>query len=323
LFLKECGANVKVLQAKGLLVLASISWGLGNVAQKTILSDLGAFAATGLTCLLGAVILAPFAFQEVRYLPPIPQKGRWQLLVVSILFTGSASLMQFGYGGTSITNAGFMVNTSAVLTPLAAWVLFKERPAPMVWLAGPLTLAGIYLMGGASIFEITSGDWLCLAAAFLFSIWVPVIGCLLTNHGRPIFITTIQFLICGITSLVAATQVETINFVTIEAVWPEIIIMGIFSKGIAYLLMATAQQKVDSATASIIVSGEALFGSLFAYLFLQEFVGYVGLAGAALIFLAIVVLSLEIDLFFPKAKGYAFGNERMKTTQSTSRKFRA
>ncbi|WP_281040861.1 EamA family transporter [Mesorhizobium sp. M7A.F.Ca.US.011.01.1.1] len=54
-----------------LLLFAAALWGLGNVAQKTVLSHLDALSAVGLRCLIGGLLVLPFVLTE-RRLPAGP-----------------------------------------------------------------------------------------------------------------------------------------------------------------------------------------------------------------------------------------------------------
>jgi drug/metabolite transporter (DMT)-like permease len=139
------------LHANSLLLLAAFFWGAGNVAQKTVLDDLPPLTTVGFRCLIGALVILPALRWE-------PAGRRWpthrdirRIVLVAILFAAAIVTQQTAYGGTSVTNASFLVSTTTVLTPLAAWLLRRERPAPVVWIAVAAALVGAFLMGGASL----------------------------------------------------------------------------------------------------------------------------------------------------------------------------
>lgn len=115
------------MQANGLALLAAFAWGSGNVAQKTILDLLDGFAASGITSLIGSAVLMPLALREAKGPLPPTQGSLPLLLLVSVLFTFAATVMQFGYGLTTVTIAGFLVNTAAALTPIVAWTCLGQR----------------------------------------------------------------------------------------------------------------------------------------------------------------------------------------------------
>ena len=152
-------------QANGLLMLVAFLWGAGNVAQKTVLEDVGPFTAIGLRCLIAALVLAPFfAHTETN-----PMKGKLRsALKVIATFAVAVTLYQMAAGLTSVTNAGFLVNIGIVITPIVAWALLRQKPSVLVWPAACLTLIGAYLMSGGMHSQFNLGDKLAVASAVFF-----------------------------------------------------------------------------------------------------------------------------------------------------------
>ncbi len=290
--LPQRGVRPTPLQAKGLLLLAALAWGMGNVAQKTILDHLDAYAANGITCCVGALILWPLAARETR-LSTRATTGDWPLLLlVAASFTLAATLMQLGYGHTTVTNAGFLVNTAAVLTPILAWLLFRQRSPFMIWPASLCALSGVYLMGGGRFSALSHGDLLCLAAALAFAIWTLLVGRYVMQYRRPIRLTVVQLAGCGVVCIVLGGLIHGLPTGTaLLAALPEILILGGLSKGLAYVLMACAQQHVAPSTAAVIVSAESVFGAIGAILLLDETLGLMRAIGALCIIGAVVLAS--------------------------------
>lgn len=119
------------VQANLLLLVAALLWGLGNVAQKTVLDHLDPFSAVGLRCLIGGMVLLPLMRLD-RHGPLAT--GYWpSALRVAAIFSLALLVQQAAYLSTSVTNAGFLVNTATVITPILAWVVLRERVGPQVW----------------------------------------------------------------------------------------------------------------------------------------------------------------------------------------------
>lgn len=283
--------GMTAMRATGLALLAALAWGSGNVAQKTILLDLDPLLASGVTALIGGAILVPFALREAGDPALPPARGSGLLLVtVGLAFTLAATTLQVGYGLTTVTNAGFLVNTAAVLTPILAWMWLRERPAAAIWPASLLTLLGVFLMARAPWAGLAPGDALTLLAALCFAIWTLLVGAYVTRFRRPILMTAVQLWLCGALStalglLMAGLPTQT----ALRLALPEILYLGIVSKGLAYVLMAIAQQKVSASCAGVLVSAEAVFGAMAAALILGETLGLLQGAGCAVIILGIVI----------------------------------
>lgn len=270
-------------------LFAALAWGTGNVAQKTILAHLDGYSANGITALIGAAVLVPLALREGRA-AAAPERGAAGVLIaVSLLFTLATTLLQFSYGMTSVANAGFLVNTAAVLTPALAWLCLRQRPTPALWPASLLALSGIYLMTGGGWTTPAPGDLLALASALAFAFWMLAVGIYVMRTRRPMLLTAVQLAVAGVicTGLGAANGLPAAS--ALMQAMPEILYIGVISKGLAYGLTATAQQHLSATVVSVLVCAEAVFGALIAAVVLGERLGPGEAIGSACIILGVVI----------------------------------
>lgn len=272
-----------------LLLLAAAAWGLGNVSQKTILDHLDPFAANGITCLVGALVLYPFARREGA---PASTGSFWLMAKVALLFTLAATLMQLAYAHTTVTNAGFLANTAAVLTPLIGWLIYAQRPPALIWPASLCALAGLYLMGGGGLSALVYGDLLALAAALFYAFWNLLLAQYVVRHGRPGSMTVMQLLICG--GVCMGVSAVWYGVPTPSAIWaaaPEIVVLGVLSKAGAYVLMALGLRYISAAKAAVLVSAESVVGAACAMVILSESPGPIRLIGGFLIIGGVILAS--------------------------------
>lgn len=282
------------LRANLVALLAALAWGLGNVSQKTILTHLDGFAAAGVTTILGAIVLLPLALREANRSDKYDRGSIPLLLKVSALFALAATSMQFGYGHTSVSNAGFLVNTATVITPVIGWMFFGQRPPIGVWPASLFALLGVFLLSGGKWSGLTWGDELSLLAALFFAVWTVLVGEYVTRYRRPILLTVVQLLVCGGACIcLGAITYGLPTRAALAAALPEIIFIGVISKGLAYMLIATAQQYVAPSAAAVLLSAEAIFGASAAVILLGESFGPVRFAGALCIIIGIVIAARQ------------------------------
>jgi drug/metabolite transporter (DMT)-like permease len=137
-------------RAMAMALLAAFAWGAGNVSEKTILDHLDCFSALGITSLIGALVLMPFARREGRTAPPAAKEIAPLLVGVSLLFTLASAIVQFSYALTTVTHVGFLGNADAVLTPMLAWLVLSQRPNPALWPTSLLALLGVFLIAGGA-----------------------------------------------------------------------------------------------------------------------------------------------------------------------------
>jgi drug/metabolite transporter (DMT)-like permease len=73
------------------------------------------------------------------------------------------------------------------------------------------------------------------------------------------------------------------------AALPEILFMGLVSKGLAYVLMAIAQQHISATCVAILVSAEAVFGAAIAAVLLGESLSPTRGLGSLCIILGVII----------------------------------
>ena len=278
------------LHANMLLLLAAAFWGFGNVAQKTVLHHLDPMSAVGIRCLLAAVLVAPL----IRFDGSSGGRpGRWSsLLTVSALFSIAMAVQQASYLGTSVTNASFLVNTAAVMTPLVAWLMLKERPSTTVALAAGMCLAGVFLLAGGLRGAVTLGDGAALLSAVCYAGWMVALGRHLAVHGRAIETAAAQFFAAGVLALPLGAVFGRLSLAALWHAAPELAILGIFSTAAAFGMQTLAQRYTPASHAAVIVSAESVFGAAGAALLLDERVSLIGALGGLIMLAAIGYLAL-------------------------------
>ncbi len=278
--------------AHGLLLLAALFWGCGNVVQKTALEHLGPLGATGARCAIAALVLWPLLLRERR----AKKKAGFLIsaLGVGLVFSAGIGLQQAAYQWTTVTNASFLVNVCTILTPFIAWLLAGRPPGRVAWSAAAVTVLGAYFMSGASLLTALGwGDLLCLQSAAAFALWYVLLEGHMARHGRPIATALVQFALTAALFLPASAYVEGAPpAVTASGIW-NVVALGLISTAIPYALLTVAQAHVSSTAAAVIVSAEGLFGAAAAFAILGERPGAEVLFGAALISTAILAVAFE------------------------------
>jgi drug/metabolite transporter (DMT)-like permease len=276
-----------------LLLLAAFFWGAGNVANKTVLEHVGPFTAVAVRCLLATCVVLPLALGDFRSL----RRNAWMLsaLPVAALFAIALTLQQIAFGLTSVTNAGFLINTCSIMTPLMIWALYGDRPGRRLAFAAGLTVVGAFLMAGGhtSLSMLNTGDLLCLLSAFFYAAWMVALGRHALRYGRPFGTSVVQFAVTAVLCGLLAVATETPTATGIRAALPEFLLLGVFSTAAAFVLQTHAQRFLNASTAAVLVSAESLFGALGAFVLLGERTPAMGLFGAALITLAITLAATD------------------------------
>ena len=284
-----------------LLLLASIVWGLAFVAQSVAGSNIGTFTFNGIRFIIGGICLLPFLRgHNVRPSKIPPNKLLGGVICGLALFLAS-TFQQAGIAlGATAGQAGFLTACYIVLVPILG--LFIGRKCSfLVWPAVAIALVGLYLLcdplAGMG-FSISTADLALLCCALLFSIQI-----LCVDHYAPrmspVALACVQFFVSGAVSLVAAIFFDFmpdpsawINSLLEPTSWIAILYTGIFSSAVGYTLQAVGQRDLNPALASLIMSLESVFSTLFGWLILRQTMAGKEIAGCLLIFSAVILAQI-------------------------------
>ena len=279
-----------------LLLLVALIWGSAFVAQAHAKVGVEPYTFTGVRFLLGALIIAPFAWRDLRTVSRREVRpGRREMmgvLVLGLLLMLGAVFQQIGINGTTVTNAGFLTALYVPLVPLISWLLLRARPHWSVWPTSLGCLVGTWLLSGAEQVAISSGDLWVIASSLFWALHVLLVGRVADRLAAPFLVAAGQFLVCGLACLLWAVFTESISLAGIRLAAMPILYTGIISVGIAYTGQVVGQRYAEAADAAIILSAETLFAALFGFLLMGDRLSAAGLVGCALILVCILAVQL-------------------------------
>ncbi len=285
------------LKGAACLLATTVVFGVGNVIQKAVLTEMDSWMALALRSALALVCLAPWAYGELKTIWPQRQKLYGLLPLVIIGFGFGISLQSLGVGMTSATNMGFLVNLSVIFTPLLCWLSGEQKLDRATVLACVTSLLGAALLSHGSPSQPGLGDLLCVGAAIGFAVWIIAVQKASSELSCPALITFAQWIVPMVLGFGMTDQdLSTVaNFSS--TAWIELAFVGIGVSGLAFLVAADAQAKISSVTASLIYPAEAVFGATAAYLWLGETMSQLAMIGACIVMLSIAIVSLPQGSF--------------------------
>jgi drug/metabolite transporter (DMT)-like permease len=285
------------VQANLVLLLAAAIWGGGFVAQSTAMKAIGPFWFIGLRFAIAAIAVLPFMLLEARKAPvkTSPRHIKLYILTGLALFGGAAT-QQVGLQTTTVTNSSFITGLYVVFVPLIAVIFLRRSPHWIIWPGAIMAVTGIYLLSGGHLSALSVGDFLTVICAVFWAAQITLAGMTVSETGRAITLSAAQFAITAICALAIAIVIEPISMTAITAAAPEILYVGIFSSGLAFVLQVIGQRYTTPSQAAIFLSSEALFGSSLGALLLGETIPPLGYAGCVLMFTAMLVVELVPEI---------------------------
>lgn len=295
-----------------LLVLTALIWGTAFVAQRQGGDAVGPFTFNGIRSFIGSAVLLPVIF-GIDHIHPSEKRPRtaedkrklWLggICCGVVLFLASSAQQLGLYMGTPAGKAGFLTACYILLVPILGLFL-KKKCGWNIWVGIGLTVVGLYLLCMTESLSFQASDLMVLLCALLFAIHILVI-----DYFSPLVdgvrMSCIQFLVCGVLSLLPMFFVDMGHSVVGMRLWIEnlqngsawiaILYAGVLSCGGGYTLQIVGQNGLNPTVASMLMSLESVFSVIAGWLILKETMGFRQLSGCILIFAAIILAQIPVN----------------------------
>ncbi len=279
-----------------LLFVAAI-WGSGFVAQRLAAQAMSTFYFNGGRFLIAALLL--YALLRLQRKPKIEARALsnrrlmpW-MAVAGVLLFAASGLQQAGLATTSIGNASFITGMYVVLVPIILSVFWNQRVTWQSWLAVGLSVLGIMLLSLQAQLRLSPGDMLELIGAVTWALHVILVGRLAGLGADVLTFSAIQFAICGVLNLALALGLDPTGTAHLISTWPAVLYSAVVPIGLGFTLQITGQRNAPTVDAAILLSMEAVFGTLFGFLFLGESLTPQQMFGCGLILAAIILSQIR------------------------------
>lgn len=287
----------------GITMLASASfiWGTSLVAQNLGMNHVGPFTFNAVRFFVGGMslllvmCLSGFVRQKQKEAMPASSPLRYdrKVLLAGGICCGTAlflaaSLQQVGITYTTVGKAGFITALYILFVPILGLVLGRRLPW-RVWGCVGIAITGMYLLCINESASLNKGDiYILLCSA------VTAVHIMLIDHFSPLAdgvkLSCVQFFICSFFSAALAIAFELPDLAAIFKGWASILYTGVLSCAVAYTFQTLGQKEVAPVLASLILSLEAVFAVLAAWVVLGELLSLKEVFGCILVFTAIVAV---------------------------------
>jgi drug/metabolite transporter (DMT)-like permease len=270
--------------ATAALILVTAVWGFTFVQVKDAVELYPLFAFLAVRYAIASAALAPVSAARLRNLG---RDGLFAGAVLGVLVALGIGLQTAGLERTTVTNAGFITGLYVLFTPLLALGLFRTSIPRALWPAVALALLGLALLSGVPQGSAT-GDLLVLVSAAAQALQIVMVE----RYANRFDVFALTFVEVAVACFVFGAIAATLGDLSVprgSTVWAALLVTGLFAVAFAYLVQVWAQRQVSATRIAIIFSLETVFAGLAGYLFAEDRVGAVGLAGCAAIFAGIVI----------------------------------
>lgn len=202
------------------------------------------------------------------------------------LFAGSW-IQQAGIAQTTAGNAGFITGLYVVLVPILG-IFLGSRPGAATWTAALLAAAGMYLLSATSTGSLGRGDLLVLASAGFWAIHVHAVSHF-AKRWDGLELTVLQLVVATMLLAPLALLLETWTAAGLRTIALPLLYSGIICCALGFALQVIGQRHAPPSHAAILMSLESVSAAFFGGWFLGERLGLRGYAGAALMFIGMLI----------------------------------
>ncbi len=233
---------------------------------------------------IGALLLGLFLIRQLGSISRVTiKKG----LILGAMLGVGIVIQNHGIYQTTASKSAFITGLMVIFTPIAQFIL--ERRLPRIGnIAGIIIVtAGLFLLTSPDGSEINRGDLLVLLSAVIFGVYIVYID-LYTKGETVLHLSFVQVTVTTLTAA-AVLPFETIVFQPTTQLIVSLLYMGTCATIVTTYMQTRFQQDTTPTRAVIIFTLEPVIAAVLAYYVLSEQLGFMGIVGAGLIIVGILI----------------------------------
>ncbi|KHO61173.1 multidrug DMT transporter permease [Thermoanaerobacter sp. YS13] len=278
----------KQLKSDIVLILVTMVWGSTFIIVKNAIQTLPVYNFLFIRFLLAFLLLAIIFHKKLKN---IDNKTLAAASIIgTMLFLGYA-FQTMGLKYTTASKSGFITGFSVVLVPILEAVFLKRKPSKPAILGIVLAFIGLILLTTNIDLSINIGDFLTLLCAFAFGMQIVLIAKYASTLDTYL-LATIQIGMVALLSGIVTLLFEKPFIPTSVAVWPAIIITGVFATAFAIVAQNTMQAYTTATHTALIFALEPVFAAIAAFLIAGEVMSFRAILGGIFMFAGIVLSEL-------------------------------
>ena len=287
-----------------LFLVATVIWGFAFVWQKEA-SIIPAFTVGAMRSIFATVFLLAIIpltdritnnqrrlFSKKTFL----DFNRAELIgggVLGVILTAATAFQQIGLEDTDAGKAAFITALYVVIVPIFSAILGKQPQINSI-VGVVIAVVGFYFLCIKPGVGVEPSDLLVLVCALIFACHIIAVDRLSVGADGT-RMSCVQFatatILNGILALIFDTRPNPSAMM--EAL-PSLLLLGILSSGIAYTLQIIGQKQIEPTMSSIMLSLEAVFGTIGGAIVLKERMLVREYIGCAIVFVAVIISQVDV-----------------------------
>lgn len=269
------------------ILFATLLWGTSFVVLKNTLDEVPVFFILGIRFTIAAVIMLLISR---KHLSGIDRNTVKLGIITGVMLFLAYVFQTYGLMYTTPGKNAFLTAVYCVLVPFLVWLIEKKRPRISNYVSAGICIAGIGLISLNGDFTMGFGDGLTLICGLFFGLHIVY----LSRAVRTCSLTVImmfQFAVCAILSWISLWATGTM--VPVESLSPEswisILYLTFGCTIVSFLFQSLGQKYTPPSQVAILLTFEAVFGTVFSAIFYGETFTLKVIAGFVLMFIAVLI----------------------------------
>ncbi len=291
-----------------LLLSATVVWGTSFFILKNTIEQVPAYFVIALRFLFSGVVLF---FIFIKRLKKLDKKTLLQGVAIGVFVALAYMLQTSGLKRTTPGRNAFLTSTYCVMCPFLVWLLFKKKPKFYNVFSAVVCIVGIGIISlsgetGSSSNNIL-GEVLTVLSAIFFALQIIYARIFQKQGADSIILLIFEFLTVGVVLLLSSLVLELPVYgiknysINLEQAL-NIAYLAVMCTLFAQSAQMIGQKYTTTSQSAIILSLESVFGMFFSVLFGAEKLSIILCVGFAVVFVAVIINELELDVLKPFRK---------------------
>lgn len=271
-----------------MLLFTSVGWALSTIIIKGYSEHLPDFHL-----MLGRFGIAVILFYLLkRKTLKLDKKMLFHGSYLGVVLFAAYYLAVVSLSYTTAAKSGFLVALSVLWVPIVQLLIKKVLPNKWVVFCVMSSLIGLYWISDLDGGGFNIGDAMAMGCSFAYTIYIMLIDKYAKEMNEDQMTFSI-LLVVTLISFIFTVVVEGLSFKIFTDNWWQILIISVVGTWLSTYFQTKAQQVASPESVGIILLGEPLFTLIMAIFWLQETVTVLGLVGAGLLLVSLLVAIIK------------------------------
>ncbi len=283
-----------------LLLLATVAWGTSFYILKETITKVNELFVLCIRFLFAGGILSLIFIKKLK---KADSKTLMHGFILGLILVSAYIVQTYGLKYTTPSRNAFLTSSYCVLVPFIVWIITKVAPKPYNVISAVLCIIGIGFVAFSSQSgegdNLLFGDGLTLIGAIFYALQIIFISKYQNKGEDTLTLLILQLLtvgvICGGLSVIVELPKGAEGYILNLEQILKIAYLAVLCTLFAQMAQIYGQKFTTPNQASLILSLEAVFGTLFSVIVGDEKLSLGLIIGFVIIFIAMLINELKLD----------------------------